>query len=76
MRLSRSYGPGRYDASYEEGGHEYPIGYVRWTEQDNIAEFLRLLRARLAETFGSQPSRAAVRRVDLERSSTNKAFSG
>jgi predicted dehydrogenase len=43
LRLSRSYGPGRYDPSYEEHGHDYPIGYVRWTEQRNVAEFLRLV---------------------------------
>jgi predicted dehydrogenase/threonine dehydrogenase-like Zn-dependent dehydrogenase len=43
LRLSRSYGPGRYDPSYEEGGNDYPIGYVRWTEQRNMAEFLRLV---------------------------------
>jgi predicted dehydrogenase/threonine dehydrogenase-like Zn-dependent dehydrogenase len=40
IRLSRSYGPGRYDPSYEEGGNDYPIGYVRWTENRNMAEFL------------------------------------
>jgi len=33
---SRSYGPGRYDPAYEEGGHDYPIGYVRWTENRNL----------------------------------------
>ena len=43
LRLSRSYGPGRYDAGYEEKGHDYPIGYVRWTERRNMAEFVRLL---------------------------------
>jgi polar amino acid transport system substrate-binding protein len=43
LRLSRSYGPGRYDAQYEEGGVDYPIGYVRWTERRNMQEFLRLL---------------------------------
>jgi predicted dehydrogenase/threonine dehydrogenase-like Zn-dependent dehydrogenase len=43
VRLSRSYGPGRYDASYEEKGHDYPIGYVRWTERRNLAEFVRLV---------------------------------
>src|SRR5690606_35006372 len=43
VRLSRSYGPGRYDPSYEEGGNDYPIGYVRWTERRNMQEFLRLL---------------------------------
>lgn len=45
FRLSRSYGPGRYDRSYEEKGQEYPIGYVRWTENRNMAEFIRLLDA-------------------------------
>src|SRR5262249_30719832 len=42
LRLSRSYGPGRYDAQYEEQGVDYPIGYVRWTERRNMQEFLRL----------------------------------
>jgi polar amino acid transport system substrate-binding protein len=41
--LSRSYGPGRYDNVYEEKGLDYPIGYVRWTEQRNMEEFLRLI---------------------------------
>ncbi|HMV82071.1 MAG TPA: bi-domain-containing oxidoreductase [Blastocatellia bacterium] len=43
LRLSRSYGPGRYDANYEERGVDYPVGYVRWTERRNMQEFLRLL---------------------------------
>ncbi|MEO7086123.1 MAG: bi-domain-containing oxidoreductase [Gemmatimonadaceae bacterium] len=43
LRLSRSYGPGRYDPSYEVRGHDYPIGYVRWTERRNMEEFLRLV---------------------------------
>jgi predicted dehydrogenase len=37
---SRSYGPGRYDPAYEERGVDYPIGYVRWTEQRNLEAFL------------------------------------
>jgi predicted dehydrogenase/threonine dehydrogenase-like Zn-dependent dehydrogenase len=44
--LSRSYGPGRYDPVYEEMGIDYPIGYVRWTERENMREFLRLLADR------------------------------
>ena len=40
---SRSYGPGRYDKNYEEKGHDYPIGYVRWTEKRNISSFLNLI---------------------------------
>ncbi len=44
--VSRSYGPGRYDPNYEEKGHDYPIGYVRWTEQRNIEAFVDLLASR------------------------------
>lgn len=43
IRLSRSYGPGRYDPEYEERGRDYPIGYVRWTENRNMEAFLRLV---------------------------------
>jgi polar amino acid transport system substrate-binding protein len=43
LRISCSYGPGRYDPSYEEEGRDYPIGYVRWTEQRNMEAFLDLL---------------------------------
>src|SRR5260370_40980756 len=35
-------GPGRYDASYERQGQDYPLPYVRWTEKRNMEEFLRL----------------------------------
>jgi predicted dehydrogenase/threonine dehydrogenase-like Zn-dependent dehydrogenase len=41
--MSTSYGPGRYDDVYELEGRDYPIGYVRWTENRNMAEYLRLL---------------------------------
>jgi len=44
VRLVRSYGPGRYDRDYEEKGEDYPIGYVRWTEKRNMAEFLELIK--------------------------------
>jgi predicted dehydrogenase/threonine dehydrogenase-like Zn-dependent dehydrogenase len=48
LRLSRSYGPGRYDPSYEERGRDYPIGYVRWTENRNMEAFLdQLARGRI-----------------------------
>ncbi len=43
LKLSRSYGPGRYDPEYEEKGNDYPIGYVRWTERRNMDAFLRLI---------------------------------
>jgi len=41
--ISTSYGPGRYDQRYEEQGLDYPVAYVRWTENRNMAEYLRLL---------------------------------
>lgn len=43
FRVSRSYGPGRYDAAYEQKGRDYPIGYVPWTENRNMQAFLQLL---------------------------------
>jgi predicted dehydrogenase len=43
FRVSRSYGPGRYDPEYEEHGHDYPIGFVRWTENRNLEAFVRML---------------------------------
>jgi predicted dehydrogenase/threonine dehydrogenase-like Zn-dependent dehydrogenase len=43
LKISCSYGPGRYDHSYEEEGHDYPYGYVRWTENRNMAAFVKLL---------------------------------
>lgn len=43
LRMSSSYGPGRSDISYEEKGIDYPIAYVRWTENRNMQSFIRLL---------------------------------
>jgi predicted dehydrogenase/threonine dehydrogenase-like Zn-dependent dehydrogenase len=43
FRVSRSYGPGRYDPEYEEKGRDYPFGLVRWTENRNMAAFVALL---------------------------------
>lgn len=43
FRVSRSYGPGRYDPGYEEEGHDYPVGFVRWTERRNMEAFLQQL---------------------------------
>lgn len=43
FRVSRSYGPGRYDPAYELHGHDYPIGYVRWTEQRNLQAIVEQL---------------------------------
>jgi predicted dehydrogenase len=43
LLMSTSYGPGRYDPSYEEGGLDYPYAYVRWTESRNMQAYLELL---------------------------------
>ncbi|MCB9849360.1 MAG: bi-domain-containing oxidoreductase [Phycisphaerales bacterium] len=43
FQVSCSYGPGRYDATYEERGQDYPLGFVRWTEQRNFEAILDAL---------------------------------
>jgi predicted dehydrogenase/threonine dehydrogenase-like Zn-dependent dehydrogenase len=45
LRMSCSYGPGRYDTGYEEKGIDYPVGYVRWTENRNMRAFQGLLHS-------------------------------
>ncbi len=44
--ISTSYGPGRYDKNYEEKGLDYPYAYIRWTENRNMTEYLRLVHAK------------------------------
>jgi predicted dehydrogenase/threonine dehydrogenase-like Zn-dependent dehydrogenase len=68
--ISRSYGPGRYDPSYEEGGVDYPVGFVRWTEGRNLeaaAEFLAAGRLRVADLVSEElpldEAPAALRRI-------------
>jgi predicted dehydrogenase/threonine dehydrogenase-like Zn-dependent dehydrogenase len=55
--VSMSYGPGRYDPEYEERGHDYPLAYVRWTENRNIESFLQLI---------------ADKRIKVERLTTHR----
>ena len=43
--MSRAYGPGSYDPEYEKRGRDYPVTYVRWTENRNMGEFLRLVES-------------------------------
>jgi polar amino acid transport system substrate-binding protein len=49
LRMSCSYGPGRYDPNYEESGKDYPYAYVRWTEQRNMQAFLDLLSRKVID---------------------------
>lgn len=56
FRFSRSYGPGRYDPTYEEHGVDYPIGYVRWTERRNMQAFLDLVASGRVDLEALTPS--------------------
>jgi predicted dehydrogenase len=60
LRLSRSYGPGRYDRDYEERGRDLPVGYVRWTEQRNIQAFVDLLAAGKLDLAGLTTHRFSI----------------
>src|ERR1019366_4975279 len=64
ISLSRSYGPGRYDVDYEEGGMDYPIGYVRWTEKRNMEAFVNFLAARRIDVARLIEKRYPVEQVD------------
>ena len=43
LLMARAYGPGSYDPLYEQKGQDYPLPYVRWTENRNMEEFMRLV---------------------------------
>jgi predicted dehydrogenase/threonine dehydrogenase-like Zn-dependent dehydrogenase len=80
FRISRSYGPGRYDPAYEEHGHDYPIGYVRWTENRNMQAFVNLMatskvdvRPLITHRF---PIQDAAKAYDLISGKTGGAFLG
>ena len=60
LRMSMSYGPGRYDRQYEEVGLDYPISYVRWTENRNLQAFLAL-----AHSGAIDPSKLGARTLDF-----------
>jgi predicted dehydrogenase/threonine dehydrogenase-like Zn-dependent dehydrogenase len=53
--ISRSYGPGRYDRDYENKHQKYPLGYVRWTEHENLREVARLMSPSLANRLDVAP---------------------
>jgi predicted dehydrogenase/threonine dehydrogenase-like Zn-dependent dehydrogenase len=80
FRISMSYGPGRYDPDYEEHGHDYPFGYVRWTEGRNIEAFLDLaasghldLEALITHRFSVDQAEPAYRLITGE---TKEAYLG
>jgi predicted dehydrogenase/threonine dehydrogenase-like Zn-dependent dehydrogenase len=69
--ISCSYGPGRYDGAYEEGGQDYPLPYVRWTEGRNMEEYLRLLAEKRINLETLQPQVFSIEQAtDAYRSLT------
>jgi len=80
FRVSRSYGPGRYDATYEQKGIDYPIGYVRWTETRNMEAFLKLVADRKLDLHSlithRFPIACAHSAYDLITGKSNEAFLG
>jgi predicted dehydrogenase len=80
FRISRSYGPGRYDVAYEQKGRDYPIGHVRWTEARNLAAFLQFIadgklnvQPLITHRF---PMERATRAYDLITGSRREFFLG
>ena len=71
--ISTSYGPGRYDPSYEEGGIDYPMPYVRWTENRNMQAYLDLLSSGRIDFGNFPPSVYGLDRVDEAYASVSGA---
>jgi predicted dehydrogenase/threonine dehydrogenase-like Zn-dependent dehydrogenase len=64
LRIATSYGPGRYDAGYEIHGRDYPLPYVRWTENRNLGEVLRLAAEGRLDVGALVDARLPVGRAD------------
>jgi len=77
---SRSYGPGRYDSSYEEDGKDYPLGYVRWTEGRNFESVVELMsngKLRTAPLITHRfPIEKAAQAYEIITGKTKKPFLG
>ncbi len=77
---SRAYGPGRYDPRYEEGGHDYPIGFVRWTEGRNMQAIVDLMAAGRLNVQPLITHRFAIEKApqayELITGKTNEPFLG
>jgi predicted dehydrogenase/threonine dehydrogenase-like Zn-dependent dehydrogenase len=77
---SRSYGPGRYDPDYEQGGVDYPLGYVRWTEGRNLESFVDLLGSKRVDVqpliSHRFPIDQAPQAYDLITGKSNEPFLG
>ena len=71
LKISRSYGPGRYDENYEVKGNDYPVGYVRWTEQRNFEAVLSMMskgliniKPLITESFNFVDAKEAYKKLD------------
>jgi predicted dehydrogenase/threonine dehydrogenase-like Zn-dependent dehydrogenase len=62
--VSTSYGPGRYDANYEERGVDYPYAYVRWTEKRNMSHFLHMLKTGAVNIPGEATQTVSIEDVE------------
>jgi predicted dehydrogenase len=80
FRISRSYGPGRYDVAYEQKGRDYPIGYVRWTETRNMEAFVQLLAEKRVDVGALITHRFSIERAqsayDLIMGKSREPFLG
>lgn len=80
FRVSRSYGPGRYDSEYEDKGRDYPYGYVRWTEKRNMGAFLALLQDKKLDLTSLITHRFAIEQAEeayaLISGKTSQSFLG
>ncbi|MBW6472941.1 MAG: bi-domain-containing oxidoreductase [Anaerolineaceae bacterium] len=78
--ISRSYGPGRYDHTYEEQGKDYPYGYVRWTEGRNLSAIIDLLESKKLEVKSlithRFPIEEGVKAYETITSKNNEKFLG
>jgi predicted dehydrogenase/threonine dehydrogenase-like Zn-dependent dehydrogenase len=62
--VSRSYGPGRYDSEFEKRNLKYPVGWIRWTEADNLTECVRLMSSR--RTLRLTPAALTTHRFSIQ----------
>jgi polar amino acid transport system substrate-binding protein len=80
LRISCSYGPGRYDPAYEEQGHDYPYGHVRWTENRNMQSVLDLIGQRRLDvqalTTHRFPIERAIEAYELITGKTQQPYLG
>jgi predicted dehydrogenase/threonine dehydrogenase-like Zn-dependent dehydrogenase len=80
FRVSRSYGPGRYDAAYEQKGRDYPVGYVRWSETRNMEAFVQFLAEKKIDIGALITHRFSIGRAqsayDLITGKSRDAFLG